>query len=95
MSFLLTSIATALVALGAVRLAMRRDPGGASLLTHGSILLLLALPMLAALPKLLLVIPSLAPAGVPAPATLLSHLGWLWAAGCAVVALRFLADEIA
>ena len=95
MSLLLSSAALSLLAVLAVWLTGRRDPAQSPLLTLGSLLTLLALPLLAQLPKLTLEMPSMAPpvqGGAPS-----STMPWfllLWAGGLVFFSLRMVADLV-
>lgn len=95
MSLLISSAALSLLAVLAVWLIGRRDPAQSPLLTLGSLLTLLALPVLALLPKLTVELPALplsAQSGNPSSSLSLFLL--LWMGGFLFFTLRMVADLI-
>lgn len=95
MSLLLSSAALSLLAAVAVWLAGRRDPACSPRLTCGALLALLALPLLALLPKLTIELPAVGGASDAAPVSSVSWLALAWAAGFAFFALGLVADFMA
>ena len=95
MSLLLSSAALSLLAVAAVWIAGRRDPAQSPLLTLGSLITLLALPLLAFLPKITLEMAALSLPGSSAPSSPAIHLiAMIWAGGMIFSGTRMLADGI-
>lgn len=92
MYLLLSSAALSLLAVVAVWLAGRQDPGRSPLLTFGSLLTLLALPFLALLPKFTVELPAIASDAEPGAVSTISWFAIAWAAGFALFTIRLALD---
>ena len=93
MSLLLSSAALSLLAGVIVWIAGRRDPAESPLLTLGSLMTLLALPLLTLLPKVTLEMSALPLSDSPAASSPTIHfIALVWAGGMIFFALRILVD---
>ncbi len=95
MSLLLSSATLSLLAGVAVWIAGRRDPAQSPLLTLGSLMTLLALPLLTLLPKVTVEMSALPLPDSPAVSSPAIHsIVVIWAGGMIFFALRILVDWI-
>ena len=93
MSLLVSSAALSLLAGVIVWIAGRRDPAESPLLTLGSLMTLLALPLLTLLPKVNLEMSALPLSGSPSASSPTIHfIALVWAGGMIFFALRILVD---
>ena len=93
MSLLLSSAALSLLAGVVVWVTGRRDPAESPLLTLGSLMTLLALPLLTSLPKVTLELSALPlPDSPAASAPTIHSIALIWAGGMIFFTLRILVD---
>lgn len=95
MSLLLASLTLSVLAVAIGWLATRRDPVGTPLLTLGSLLLLLTLPLLMLLPKVTVQIAASHEETAALSGTAIPFLGGLWLAGFCLNALKMGRDYLA
>jgi len=94
-SLLLASLSLSLLAVVAAWLATRRDPAGSPLLTLGSLLFLLALPLLMLLPKFTVEIEATREQTAALSGTAIPLFGILWLGGFLFCAIKLTRDYFA
>jgi beta-lactamase regulating signal transducer with metallopeptidase domain len=95
MSLLVSSLILSLLAVVMGWLATRRDPAGSPLLTLGSLLLLLALPVLLLLPKVTVELPATPQQTAALSGTALPVFGVIWLIGFLLCAAKMTRDYLA